>query len=248
MHSNFRHFFFYSMKFSSILTRCTLIQNTDHWWGTDVLRMNKLPLDSRASINQMQMMMWFNNKLAVWLCRVKVPQQQPDKGYMIETFPRILSCIAQTKPIFQNNNCCVVQVWAFHSGQSCSVHRHVHLKWRVLSKATEEACVCFCVCLSPVLIFEFSPVLYLITSAIWHVPHITRPMNNIQPHHLARWKCTQSTVSWIHCAEMQRCRGWGRGTVCVQCTDTMPKPVIFGPLCLCFSLSSGDSGRAWSSS
>lgn len=104
----------------------------------------------------------------------------------------------------------------------------------------------------PVLFFIFSPVLHLITSAIWHVPHIARPMNNIQPHHLTRWKCTQCTVGRIQRAEMQWHWGWWGGR---KYTDTMQRPVISGSLCLCFGPTSGfregDSRhqeRVWGSS
>lgn len=51
---------------------------------------------------------------------------------------------------FQNRTCCAVLFWAFHSktNQSCSVHQHVHLKWRVLCKATGERVLCLSLCCS----------------------------------------------------------------------------------------------------
>lgn len=63
-----------------------------------------------------------------------------------------------------------------------------------------------CVFLSSVVFIISSPVLHLITSAIWHAPQIAQPMNNIRSSHLTRWKCMQCTVGRLQWAEVQLVR------------------------------------------
>lgn len=83
------------------------------------------------------------------------------------------------------------------------MRQHVYTKWREPCQATREEGLC--VSLSSVVFIISSPVLHLITSAIWHAPQIARPMNNIRPRHLSTDESARSAL-WVGYSGL-RCGG-----------------------------------------